>query len=377
MTQSLIALIKISRQVGRDPNLTCGASGNTSVKTADGRFMFVKASGTALCRMSSKKGWCTVNLKKVRRIIRDKKLSKLPSQKREAKIALLLLASCDNIKPNSHPSIETNLHAFLDRYVIHLHPTAVGAFINSKNGKAELDKLFAKEKLPFLWVSYANPGFALAKKIASLSGKYQKKHNRLPQILFLEKHGLFVSAATAKKALQLVWRVISRCGKKLTYPAAKKIKKPADKTVRAAKQIIKDAFFKATGKKEPVHFFHNKIISTFANRTDTGRLLKSGPLNPSEIIYCNGSAVWLEEVKKDKIAPYLYCKVSPSGKKRKPPIAFLVKNLGLFVIGGRKSALIIEQVVRGSLLTRYNAQRFGGIVALTKSEQDFIYTCGG
>jgi rhamnose utilization protein RhaD (predicted bifunctional aldolase and dehydrogenase) len=398
MNQSLTELIKISRRVGRDPNLACGASGNTSVKTSDDKFMFVKASGTALADMNAKRGWCKMNLQAVRRIIksfdsaqdRDKKRAKLSSKKREVAVAERLLAACvhrmpygkDNIKGNCRPSIETNLHAFLDKCVIHLHPTAVGAFVNSKNGKAELEKLFSKEKFPPLWVSYANPGFALAKKIANLSSRYQKKYGCLPQILFLEKHGLFVSATTAKKALQLVWKVIKRCGRKLIYPAIKKIKRPNGKVVRAAKLIIKDAFFKAAGQYQPVHFFYNKIISAFANYPETPRLLKAGPLNPNEIIYCSGSAVWLEKapqagkLQKEKIMPCLYRKVSPNGKKQKPPIAFLVKNLGLFVVGSRKSASIIEQVVCNSLFVRYNAQRFGGIVALTKSEQDFIQNCG-
>jgi rhamnose utilization protein RhaD (predicted bifunctional aldolase and dehydrogenase) len=405
MDKSLAELIYISRRVGRDPNLTCGASGNTSVKTADGKFMFVKASGTALSDMNAKKGWCKINLQAIREI-EDKKLEKLPSKKRDAAVVCRLLAACDK---RNRPSIETNLHAFLDKCVIHLHPIAVGAFVHSKNGKAKLKKLFSKEKFPHLWVSYANPGFALAKKIASLSGKYQKKYGRLPQILFLEKHGLFVSASTSKQALKLIAKVISCCSRKLTCPAVKKVKKPNDKVVNAAKLTIRDAFFEATGQKKPVHFFHNKIIATFANRADTGRLLKAGPLNPNEIIYCNGPAVWLEsppspsvfvpkglrtdkkasafvktssdkmagKLQKDKIMPYLYRKVSPSGKKQKPPIAILVKNLGLFVVGGKRTALTATQVVCSSLFIRYNAQRLGGIVAMTKAEQDFIRNFGG
>ena len=371
----LTELIKISRRVGRDPHLTCGASGNTSVKTDDGKFMFVKASGTALADMSAKRGWCKINLQKVlrwgmpygREIIKDKKLSKLSSKKREIEIAGRLLAACEDKK--YQPSIESNLHAFLDKCVIHLHPTVVGAFINSKNGKAELEKMFGGENLAPLFVSYANPGYCLAKKIAKLTFQYQKKYKHLPQILFLEKHGLFVSAQSSKKALQLVLKVIKRCGKKLTCPGSKKIKKPAGQTVRDAKQAIREAFFAATGEKKPVHFFHNKIISTFADRTDTGRLLKAGPLNPNEIIYCNGPAIWVENLQKEKIVFHL--------KKKKPPIAFLVKNIGLFVVGSKRTASTAEQVVLDSLFTRYNARRLGGIVALTKSEQNFIRNYGG
>jgi rhamnose utilization protein RhaD (predicted bifunctional aldolase and dehydrogenase) len=372
MNKSLIELIKISHRVGRDPDLTQGGSGNTSVKPAPdqvvggGKCMFIKASGTALGDMSAKKGWCKINLQKVREIIGDKKLNKLPWQKREIEIARRLLAACEGKK--NRPSIETNLHAFLDKYVIHLHPTVAGAFVSSKNGKAELKKLFITEKLPPLWIPYASPGYSLAKQIMNLTGRYRKKHKCLPQILFLEKHGLFISASKPTDALKLVRKVINRCSRKLIYPAIKQIKKPDAKTIRKAKQIIKDAFFATTGQHQPVHFFHNEIISTFANRTDTGRLLKGGAVNPNEIIYTNGPAIWLKNPQKEKLVSRF--------KKRKSPIAILVKNLGLFVIGSTKTASIAEKVVCSSLFIRYNAQRLGGIAALTKSEQDFISNCG-
>jgi rhamnose utilization protein RhaD (predicted bifunctional aldolase and dehydrogenase) len=212
MNKSLAELIYISRRVGKDPDLTQGGSGNTSVKTPDGKSMFIKASGTTLADMNAKKGWCKINLRAIRDI-GDKKLNKLSSKKREIEIAGRLLAACEDRK--NQPSIETNLHAFLDRYVIHLHPIMVCAFLITKNGKAELEKLFANVKPAPLWVGYTKPGYALAKKIAKLTVKYRKKYRRLPQILFLEKHGLFVCAATAKEALKLVEQVIKRCESKI------------------------------------------------------------------------------------------------------------------------------------------------------------------
>ena len=91
MNPALIELIKISRIVGKDPSLTQGGSGNTSVKTPDGKSMFIKASGTSLKDMNAKKGWCKINLRAIRKIIKDKKLNKLPSKKREIEIFLVLM----------------------------------------------------------------------------------------------------------------------------------------------------------------------------------------------------------------------------------------------------------------------------------------------
>ena len=222
MNKSLAELIYISRKVGGNSSLTQGWSGNTSVKTPDSKFMFVKASGTALKDMTAKRGWCKINLQKVRKIIKDKKPGKLSGQKREIEIARRLLAACEgnkNCPPSTGsgqvPSIETNLHAFLDKYVIHLHPIMVCAFLITKNGKAELEKLFSGEKPATLRVPYAKPGYALAKKILKLTIEYRKKYGRGPQILFLEKHGLFVSAKTVKEALKLVEKTIKKCEMKI------------------------------------------------------------------------------------------------------------------------------------------------------------------
>lgn len=363
MDKSLSYLISISRQVG---SLTAGSGGNTSVKTDDGNFMFIKASGTALKDMSGKKGWRKLNLKKVGAIISDKTIAILPVQKRESLIAKRLLAACaDYKKTNSRPSIEAHLHSFLDKCVIHLHPLALGAFINSRNGKTELEKLFAKENSPPLWIPYADPGWRLAKKISRLIRSYKKKYNRLPQILFLQKHGLIVSAPDGTSALKLVSKVIKICGGKLKHPKTKKTKTPDVRIIRDTKQIIKKAFLKSTGQNKPVQFFCDKTISAFSHSRQTASLLNTGPLSPEEVIYANCPAVWLEKVRQEKI-------VSCLKKKPKPPLGFLVRNLGLFVIGDVKSANLTKKIVAGSLFIKYNARRLGGILTLNKHQQNFI-----
>ena len=46
MDKALAELIKISNATGKDPTLVQGGGGNTSAKTDDGKFMYIKASGT-------------------------------------------------------------------------------------------------------------------------------------------------------------------------------------------------------------------------------------------------------------------------------------------------------------------------------------------
>ena len=201
MDKALADLIRISNVTGRDPALVLGGGGNTSVKTEDGRYMYIKASGTALKDMCRERGWRRLKIEPVLAIIKDKSLHKLDAIARENTVVSRLLDACDDgCAGGARPSVESHLHALLKQYVIHLHPLVVSAYVNARNGQAEVQKLFAREKFPPLWVPYANPGYMLARKIAALVEDYQQQHGRKPQILFLAKHGVFVTADSANGA---------------------------------------------------------------------------------------------------------------------------------------------------------------------------------
>ena len=52
LDKALAELITISNVTGKDPTLVQGGGGNTSVKTGDGKYMYIQASGTALKDMN-------------------------------------------------------------------------------------------------------------------------------------------------------------------------------------------------------------------------------------------------------------------------------------------------------------------------------------
>jgi rhamnose utilization protein RhaD (predicted bifunctional aldolase and dehydrogenase) len=81
MDKALSELIRMSNTVGKDRSLVQGGGGNTSVKTADGKYMYIKASGTALKDMNGRKGWRRVRLDSVLSIIEDESIVKLENSK--------------------------------------------------------------------------------------------------------------------------------------------------------------------------------------------------------------------------------------------------------------------------------------------------------
>lgn len=139
MDKALADLIKISNVTGKDSTLIQGGGGNTSVKTPDGKYMYIKASGTDLKDMDRQTGWRKLRLAPVLAIIKDKSIAKLNIQRRENEVVNRLLLACDDkVTNDARPSIEAHLHAFLGKCVIHLHPVAVLSFACAKTAEPSL-----------------------------------------------------------------------------------------------------------------------------------------------------------------------------------------------------------------------------------------------
>ena len=370
MNKALANLIKISNATGKDSTLVQGGGGNTSVKTEDGKYMYIKASGTALKDMNEHSGWRRLKLDSVLLILEDKSITQLDADTREMEVVNRLLLACDDkIIGGDRPSVEAHLHALLDKCVIHLHPTVVLAYACAKNGRTELEKLFKDYKPPPLWVPYVNPGLTLAKKTSKLIDGYQKKFGKKPAILFLQKHGLLISANSPAAALRHLRKVINRCAAKLKQPKLSKIKPVSQKVIADIKLRIRRAIFEATGQYFMINYFYDDAIAAFCRQKNAQKMFRPGALIPDELIYANGPPMWVEDCDSKEIASSL---TSQTKKRGKPPVAFLVKGKGLFVAGTVKIASTVRDIVESSFFIRTNASRFGGILSLSKTEQDFI-----
>jgi len=373
MNKALADLIKISNVTGKDPALVLGGGGNTSVKTADGKYMYIKASGTALKDMDAQRGWRRLQIDAVLSILKDRAIPKLDPIKRETEVVNRLLLSCDdNVTSGARPSVESHLHALLDTHVIHLHPLVVAAYVNAKNGRPALEKQLAKGGIVPLWVPYTDPGYLLAKRIARLVDEYEQQHGRRPSVLFLEKHGLFVTANSANAAVRRVRQVIKLCTDGVKAPRPGRAKLPSAESVTAAKLGIRKALFDAAGQYFPVSYYpHLEAVAPFMAHREAKKLLATPALNPDELVYANGTAMWIDALKPTPLARKLQ---SLAQRGQKLPAAFVVKGLGLFVAAEKSLADLIADITDTSLKIRMYAARMGGVLALTKREQDFINT---
>lgn len=370
MNNALVDLIKISNATGRDVTLVQAGSGNTSVKTADGKYMYIKASGIVLKDMNMKNGWRRLRLDVVLSIIEDKSIARLDIQAREAEVKNQLLLACDDkISSEARPSLESHFNALLDKYVVHLHPEAVLAYTCAKNGREKLQKLFKDEKFPPVWVPYVGLGYMLARKIKKVTADYKKRYGRGPAIIFLQNHGLAVAANSTSAALRLVHRVVKDCNGKLRQLKPGKIRPISDQAITDTKLCIRRAFFEATGRYTSISYFCNETIAAFWNQKDAQKMLSSGVLTPDELLYANGPAMWVDKCNSTATADRLRTQIKNG---LNPSAAFLVKGVGLFVAGSEKIAPAVRDIVASSLFVRTNAFRLGGICGLNKRQQNFI-----
>ena len=370
MDTELQNLIAISNKLGKDGALVVGTGGNTSAKTTDGKYMYIKASGTALKDMNINYGWRRMKIKAVLDIFHDKKLIALEAAEREFRIVNLLQSACDdNMADDVRPSVEATLHAVLDRYIIHLHALAVLSYACAKNGKSEILGLFRDDPYPPLWVPYADPGFPLSHEVFRQTEGYLKEHDQKPAIIILEKHGLVVADDSPDGALELVRKVIELCESKLLILRNDSIAKTKKEYVDLAKTNIQKALTKVTNRQVQVSHFINQTIAVFSDRQDAEELLSVIALTPDEMGFVDRPVIWLDSCNYENMAE----KVTAVFSKRKElPVGFLIKDAGLFVPGENKFAAITAEVIVCSLFVRMNALSMGGINPLNKQQRDFI-----
>jgi len=358
MEKALRELIKISKKVGSDKFLVLGAFGNTSVKSRDGKFMYIKASGTSLKDMCEFSGWRRLRVQGVRQIVADKGLADSAKEHRHIKVANKVLACCDdNINPTIKPSVETCFHSILGRCVIHLHPVCILKYACSRDGKQEIEKIFQNEKIKPHWVRYAQMGYDLAGKINRIADS-----GNSPLVLILQNHGIVVSAQQPHQALELLNKVISRCKTNPLSEIKKQHKDSAKEKVGEFALAIRKAIYQAAGTYTSVSHFTDKKL-TFAGDKDLKKICTSLPVTPDEFIYLHGSVEFVGEPRVENITRRIKQRMN---KGLGLPAAFLVDSVGLFIAENGEKAAFLRDVASNYLLVRQGASQLGGVKTLQK-----------
>ena len=363
--ESLAQLIEVSHAVGDDPDFVQAAGGNTSVKSADGRRMAIKASGTALSRMSESDGWVELDVAAVLSILDRTDLPTLPTNEREARVLEHLRSAV--VGGNGRPSVESALHTMLERVVIHTHAVAANA-LNCGPGLKALRELSPPGELPPLWVPYTDPGWCLAAAVRTATKSYQLQHHCLPQVIFMENHGLLVSAADSRTCLALHNQWVSRC-ERFFAPKVPPVQTPAgvdSPTLRKTMVQLRGAWREVRGTAPIVRLSDDRELAGAACG-EAAEVLAQGALTPDHIVYTGAHAIVAESLEE------LPARWKSALAENAPPRLAIVKNTGSFLMAEDPLKLDAAEAlaVSAAKISRLAAGS-GGVHNLSQASADFI-----
>ncbi len=379
--REIIELVRMSRAVGSDTRLVQAGGGNTSIKSDDGKFMFVKASGTSLAQMSEGLGYRRIELAPVIDTLLNDDLAALEPVARDAEIRRRIAEACADSLPGD-PSVETPLHAFLGRCVVHIHPTIINGLLCANDGRAALDKLFADISPPPLFVEWTEPGLILARATYRAVKDYEAKHGAAPRLLLLQNHGIFIidddadaavkAAASAEERAREMFRDLkSGEDNRVDLPPA-----PPIERIDEIRAIIKGVWSKWMHKGDlTVEFAGDGIAREMAANPKAPEMLAAGALTPDQLAYAHGAPIWLD-TKLDAAAmeKSLGDSLAEQMKMRSgPPRAILARDTGLFVAEtSPKMAKMIAEVAISGLEILDVCSRFGGPHVIPAKDAAFI-----
>jgi len=355
---SMNELMEISRRYGANPDFVLGGGGNTSWK--DGKRLFVKASGIALSTIDEG-GFVVLDLAKVRRVLSLN--FPADASAREAQV-LASLMSARFEGQTMRPSVETLLHAlFPYAFVVHTHPALVNGLLCAVDSQSETKRLFGSQAL---WIPYTTPGYVLSKTLSDAFLALEKASKKIPHIVFLQNHGVFVAADTVAEIDALYASIVSTIGGATSgKPDFFAAGVPADNP----EQRIWSDTIAAIAPGAFIEFSANREILGFVDSKAAFRPL-DGAFTPDHIVYAGAAPLFMEQGKYSTSANAWKSFLEREGFA---PRIVAVEKLGVFALGKTKKAagLALELFLDAAKIAHYAAS-FGGFRHLDSSNVEFI-----
>ena len=356
-------LIDISRLYGADNDYVIAGGGNTSFK--DGKRLWIKASGTGLATIGQD-GF----------VVMDRsRLSEMPGKKysgdpdtREQQVKADLYASCADPATKLRPSVETNLHDIIDySYVIHLHPTLVNAMLCGRDSERVAGELFPGA----LYIQYTDPGYILFCRVHDEIKNYRSLHGHDPQVIFLENHGVFVSANTTGEVRQIYSDIFARISRRLKQvPEIAELPVPVDVSsfLPAIRMLL------SAGGLKTICIRNNSLIAHFGeDKKSFSRV--SAPFTPDIIVYCKSKYLYVENTNTpddiiESVSEQLTAFADENGYL---PHIILIRGYGLLAVGDNwQSAITSLDVFEDLMKISFFSESFGGPRFMTGEQISFI-----
>jgi rhamnose utilization protein RhaD (predicted bifunctional aldolase and dehydrogenase)/NAD(P)-dependent dehydrogenase (short-subunit alcohol dehydrogenase family) len=357
-------LIEISQFYGKNPDFVIAGGGNTSYK--NDKLIWVKASGTTLADISEM-GFAVLEREKLNKIATNTYSNN--SDERELQIKLDLFRASVYPERGLRPSVETSMHEIINlKFVVHTHPTIVNALMCSQNAEKLTFEIFGNE---IVYIPYTDPGYILFKKVEKELIKFRETFQKEPKLIFLQNHGIFVSADNIHEIKELYNNVISKIEIRLnSKPEIKPLRVSDDLVdiVPAIRALLTDEAPKIA------LIRHNSLIQHFY--TDLSGFEKiSLPFSPDIIVYCKARPIYVENTSTPEKTIEEFSKKLEHYKEiySYAPKIVVLKGIGYLAIEDNyKSAEIALDVFEDLMKISYLSENFGGPKFMNESEIAFI-----
>lgn len=260
----LNGITQLSHEFGT-PDYVQGGGGNTSAK--DAQTLWIKPSGTTLADLNPDRF-----VPMDRHLLAALYTARVPADpaRRESFVKNLLAAA---VFPGAtgRPSVETPLHdSFTATFVVHTHPALVNGMTCARDGAAACARLFPDA----LWIPYTDPGYTLCMRVRAGIQAWRDRTGTDPSIVFLQNHGVFIAAETAREMRRLYKSVMSSLDRAYTdagiAPALSVGAPPPAIRVAQVVQTMREA----VGVDQPIH-----VVASGAFP------VPAGPFSPDHIVY--------------------------------------------------------------------------------------------
>jgi NAD(P)-dependent dehydrogenase (short-subunit alcohol dehydrogenase family)/rhamnose utilization protein RhaD (predicted bifunctional aldolase and dehydrogenase) len=352
MTDGMGKLIEMSHRYGGDARYVLAGGGNTSFKS--GGVLYVKASGTRLSTIEEP-GFVKMDMGKLSGMF--EKPYPEGDKQREAE-ALQDMMDARLPGESMRPSVECMLHGlFPPAFVLHLHPALVNGLTCGTCGRQFCEELFGDGAV---WVPLTKPGYTLAKACHDLFEAQKREYGTVPNILFMQNHGVIVAADTAEEIDVLIERVMDTIGQQAGALPDFTPQAAPEGALNAA-PALRMLYRKRAGKACAVFHRSDAVL-----QLPVEAIRK--PFNPDQIVYCKAAILELEPG--NDVPAAFKAFVEKHGYA--PKIA-VMHGAGVFALGKAKAeADTALSLFLDAAKIAYYARGFGGPLTLPDDFTNFI-----
>ncbi len=359
-------LAALSRRFGRDEDFVIAAGGNTSLKT-DG-VIYVKASGRSLANVTVE-DFVAMDRGKLDALLREDFGFDAGARRRRFNAGLL--AARTNPDCPLRPSVESLMHNFLPgMFVVHTHPTLVGAVACCRRGRQITREIFGAE---VIYVPWAEPGLDVARVVASAVENYARQYDAGPRAIILENHGFIVAADAAEEIETRTDRIISAIEDYLkNVEAGRPFGLKADAGERGDRELVEtlknllQTLLARGGVPKAITFDNSSSVRELVCGADGASAALCGPVTPHQVIYCGALPMWFE-LRADENAGEMKSRLRRSigdytRRHGAVPVIVLARGLGMFAAGDdSRRAEVAAKIYRNTAEILAWARRLGGI----------------